>query len=61
MRIEEYEILQLCKDIKQVMRDIGQSSAVAISGILAERLYEMGWRRQDKIAADNERRREMTK
>ena len=55
MRIEEYEIKHLCNDLKQVMRDIGQSSAVAISGLLAERLYEMGWRQQDKMAAGNER------
>lgn len=55
MRAEEYEIKHLRYDIKQVMQDIGQSSAVAISGLLAERLYEMGWRRQDKIAAGNER------
>lgn len=55
MRIEEYKIKRLCTDIKRVMQDIGQSSAVAISGLLAERLYEMGWRRQDKMAAGNER------
>lgn len=55
MRTEEYEIKHLCNDLKQVMRDIGQSSAVAISGLLAERLYEMGWRQQDKMAAGNER------
>lgn len=55
MRTEEYEIMRLCKDIKWVMQDIGQSSAVAISGLLAERLYEMGWRQQDEIAAINER------
>lgn len=53
MRTEEYEIMRLCKDIKWVMQDIGQSSAVAISGLLAERLYEMGWRQQDEIAAIN--------
>ena len=55
MRTEEYEIKRLCNDTKQVMRDMGQSSAVAISGLLAERLYEMGWRQQDKMAAGNER------
>lgn len=55
MRIEEYETLQLCKDIKQVMQDVGQRSAIAISALLAIRLYEMGWRRQDEIAAGNER------
>lgn len=55
MRTEEYEIKHLRNDLKQVMRDIGQSSAVAISGLLAERLYEMGWRQQDKMAAGNER------
>ena len=55
MRIEEYEIKHLCNDLKQIMRDIGQSSAVAISGLLAERLYEMGYRRQDEITAINER------
>lgn len=55
MHNEEYEIMHLCKDIKRVMQDIGQSSAVAISGLLAERLYEMGWRQQDEIAASNER------
>lgn len=55
MRTEEYEIMRLCKDIKRVMQDIGQSSAVAISGLLAERLYEMGWRQQDEIAAIIER------
>ena len=55
MRNEEYEINRLHTDIKRVMRDIGQSSAVAISGLLAERLYKMGWRQQDEIAAGNER------
>lgn len=55
MRNEEYEIMHLCKDIKRVMQDIGQSFAVAISGLLAKRLYEMGWRQQDEIAAGNER------
>ena len=55
MRIEEYEIRHLRDDIKQVMQDIGQSSAVAISGLLAIRLYELGWRQQDEIAAGNER------
>ncbi len=55
MRTEEYETMHLCKDIKRVMQDIGQSCAVAISGLLAERLYEMGWRQQDEIATINER------
>lgn len=55
MRTEEYEIMRLCKDIKRIIQDIGQSSAVAISGLLAERLYEMGWRQQDETAAGNER------
>lgn len=49
MRTEEYEIKRLCNDTKQVMRDICQSSSVAISGLLAERLYEMGWRQQDRM------------
>lgn len=48
MRNEEYEIMRLCKDIKRTMQDIGQSSVVTISGLLAERLYEIGWRRQDE-------------
>lgn len=55
MRTEEYEIMRLCKDTKRVMQDIGQSSAVAITGLLAERLYEMGYRRQDVITAIKER------
>lgn len=55
MKTEEYEIKHLCNDLKQVMQDIGQSSAIAISGLVAIRLYEMGWRQQDEIAAGNER------
>lgn len=55
MRTEEYEIMRLCKDIKRILQDIGQSSAIPISGYLAIRLYEMGWRQQDEIAAGNER------
>lgn len=55
MRTEEYEIMRLCKDMKRIMRDINQSCAVAISGLLAERLYKMGYRRQDVITAISER------
>lgn len=55
MRTEEYEIMRLCKDMKRVIRDIDQSFAVAITGLLAERLYEMGYRRQDVITAIKER------
>ena len=55
MRAEEYEIKHLRGDIKRILQDIGQSSAIPISGYLAERLYEMGWRQQDEIAAGNER------
>lgn len=55
MRTEEYEIMRLYKDMKRVMQDINQSFAVAISGLLAERLYEMGYRRQDVITVIKER------
>lgn len=55
MRTEEYEIMRLCKDMKRVMQDINQSFAVAITGLLAERLYEMGYRRQDVITVIKER------
>lgn len=55
MRTEEYEIMRLCKDMKRAIRDIDQSFAVAITGLLAERLYEMGYRRQDVITAIKER------
>lgn len=54
MRTEEYEIMRLCKDMKRVMQDINQSFAVAITGLLAERLYEMGYRRQDVITVIKE-------
>ena len=49
MRIEEYSILRLTNDIKQIGKQFGVANCDVLAAIFAPRLYDMGWRHGSTI------------
>lgn len=49
MRIEEYSILRLTKDIKQIGKQFGVADYNVFAAVFARQLYDMGWRHGSTI------------